>query len=350
MIEIGLKSYTPIAVFLLLIVLSFFIVKPFLLAIFLGAIFAYSFYPLYKWGKKKLGNDSLRAFLICLIVLILIIIPAIFFVKTLIQESYTIYVLGKQKISIGLFKQCNNYFCNLLKELSENPQVKYQFEESLKLITNSIIRKGSDILVSIPKILLNLFVMFFTMFYFLKDGAVFVRKVGSYLSMQKKKYVIVMRRLKEIVHAIVYGYALIALMQGALGALGFFVFGVSSPLFWGMLMAFLALVPYLGTGLVWGPAAIIIFLDGIFQDSNVLIYKGIGLFFYGLIFIGGIDNLVRPKIIGAKAKIHPALILLGIFGGIFFMGPIGVIAGPLIFSLTAMVIETYLSNKKEIKI
>jgi predicted PurR-regulated permease PerM len=332
---------------LLLIVFSFFIVKPFLLAIFLGAIFAYSFYPLYKWGKKRVGNDTLRAFLICSIILILIVIPAIFFVKTLIQESYSLYILGKQKISIGLFKQCNNYFCNMLKDLSENPQIRYHFEASLKLITNSIIKKGSDILVSIPKVLLNLFIMFFTLFYFLKDGAVFVKKIGSYLSMQKKKYAIVMGRLEEIVHAIVYGYASISLIQGGLGALGFFIFGVSSPLFWGMLMAFLSLVPYLGTGLVWGPAAIIMFLDGIFQDSNILMYKGIGLFFYGLIFVGGIDNLIRPKIIGAKAKIHPALIMIGIFGGIFLMGPIGVIAGPLILSLTAMIIETYLASRKD---
>ena len=135
-------------------------------------------------------------------------------------------------------------------------------------------------------------------------------------------------------------------MQGALGAIGFLIFGISSPLFWGMMMAFLALIPYLGTGFIWGPAAIIIFLEGVFQDSNILMYKGVALFLYGLFIVGGLDNLIRPKFIGAKAKIHPALIMIGIFGGIFLVGPIGVIIGPLVLSLTAIFIEEYLSSRK----
>jgi len=331
--------------FVLLVVLSFLIVKPFLLAIFLGALLAYIFYPLYKWAKKRLKNKTLTALLICLMILILIIIPSVFFVKTMVQESYALYVLGKQKLSAGLFEGCDNYFCNLIGELSENPEVKYQFQESLKLVTNWVIKKGSDILVSIPNILLSLFVMFFTLFYFLRDGDIFVRKIGGFLSVHKKKYTEIMGRFKIVVHAIVYGYLIIALIQGALGAIGFFLFGVSSPLFWGMVMAFLALIPYLGTGLVWGPAAAIIFLEGAFQNSNILMYKGIALFFYGLLVVGGLDNLIRPKIIGAKAKVHPTLIMIGIFGGVFLIGPVGVIAGPLVLSLTAIIIEAYLGNK-----
>jgi predicted PurR-regulated permease PerM len=247
---------------------------------------------------------------------------------------------------MGLFENCNNYFCNLIKGLSEDPQTKYHFQESLKLITNWVIKKASDFLVSIPGILLNLFVMFFTLFYFLKDGPIFLRKVSNYLSMQKKKYAEIVKRLKEVTHAIIYGNMLVALIQGVLGAIGFLVFGISSPLFWGMAMAFLALIPYLGTGLIWGPAALIIFLDGIFQNSNLLVYKGVGLFFYGLIIVGGIDNLIKPRLIGAKAKVHPALIMIGILGGIFLMGPIGIVAGPLILSLTAIIIEIYLADRK----
>ncbi|MBR9683535.1 AI-2E family transporter [Candidatus Woesearchaeota archaeon] len=327
-----------------MLVLSFYIVQPFLLAIFLGAILAYTFYPFYGWGIKKLKSKNLMALIICLIVLILIIIPAIFFVKTLIQESYSLYILGKQKLALGLFDNCSNSLCNLIRDLSENPQINSRFQESLQIVTNWVIQKGSNFLVSIPQILLNSFVMFFTLFYFLRDGDIFVRKINVYLSMQKKKYSAMIKRLKEIIHAIVYGYVLIALMQGALGALGFFIFGVSSPLFWGMTMALLALIPYLGTGFVWAPAAIIIFLDGMFQNSNILIYKGVGLFLYGLLIVGSLDNLIRPKLIGDRAKIHPALIMLGILGGLFFMGPIGVIAGPLILSLTVIIVETYLTK------
>lgn len=319
--------------------------KPFLVSIFLGGLLAYIFLPVYKKISKKL-NKTFVALLICLIIIILIVLPSAFFVKTLVNESYSLYVTGKQKLNNGLFEECSGYFCNLIKNIGENPQVQYQFQEILKTVTNTVIKKGSDILVSIPQLLLNLFIMFFVLFYFLKEGEVFVKKISNYLSMQKKKYGKIISRLKEIIKAIIYGYLLIALMQGALGALGFFLFGISSPLFWGMIMAFLALIPYLGTGIIWGPAAIFLFLDGIFQNSNILIYKGIGLFLYGLIIVGSLDNFLKPKIISDKAKIHPAIIMLGIFGGIFLLGPIGVIAGPLVLSLTAIVIEEYLSTKK----
>lgn len=332
--------------FAVLIVLSFLIIRPFLLAIFLGGLLAYVAYPLFKLVRRRIKNRGWAAMLVCLVIFILIIIPAIFFVKSLVQESYALYVLGKQKFSVGLFSDCSNTFCSQLKELSENPEVKYYFQEGLKGLTNWVIRKGSDLLIGIPTILLNLFVVFFTLFYFLKDGKRFFRKVSSYLSMQKKRYMRIVGRLEEITYALVFGYILIALVQGALGAIGFFIFGVSSPLFWGVVMAFLALMPYLGTGLVWGPAGVIIVLEGIFQDSNFLIYKGIGLLAYGLLVISSIDNLIKPKLIGDRAKVHPSLILIGILGGIFLLGPIGVIAGPLILSLTAIVVEEYLPNKE----
>lgn len=347
MIKIEVKSYAPIVLFVILLVLSFLIIKPFLSAVFLGALLAYILYPLYNRGRKKIRNETLTALLICLIVIILILIPSFFFVKTLTKEAYSLYVLGKQKLSVGLFEDCTNSFCNLVKELSKEPQVGYHFQEILKSATNWVIKKGSEFLVSIPSLLLNLFVVFFSLFYFLREGGVFVRKAGLYLSMKEKRYKEIMERLKEIVHAIIYGYVLVALMQGILGAIGFFLFGISSPLFWGVIMFFLALIPYLGTGIVWIPAAAIIFLNGIFQNSDILIYKGIGLFIYGVIIVGGLDNLIRPKIVGRKARIHPALILVGVLGGIFLMGPIGMIAGPLILGLTIMVIEEHLNKKRE---
>lgn len=351
MSKIEYRNYLPTALFVLLLVVSFLIIKPFLLAIFLGALLAYIFYPLYRWGGEKIRNKTVMALLVCLLVLVLIIVPAIFFMKTLVQESYALYMLGKQKLSTGFFEGCTNSFCNLVKELREDPEVRYQFQEGLKAVTNWVIKKGSDFLVSIPDILLNLFVMSFTLFYFLSDGKALVRKAGVYLGrrMERKKFEEIMERLKGVVRAVVYGYVLVALMQGALGALGFYLFGVSSPLFWGIMMAFLALIPYLGTGVVWIPASAMILLNGIFQDSNWLVYKGIGLFLYGFLFVGSLDNFIKPKIIGEKAKIHPALILLGIFGGVFLMGPVGVIAGPLALSLTAIVVEEYLGERKEKK-
>jgi len=340
------KPYVPAVVLGVLVVLSFLVIRPFILAVFLGAILAYVFYPIYRWGAEKLKiNKTVVAFLICLIIFIIVIIPSFFFVKTLIKESYSLYIIGKQRFSIGIFESCTNSFCNSIKELSKDPTVSFYFQEGLKGATNWVIKKSSDFLISLPNILLNLFIVFFTLFYFLKDGGIFVQKISGYLSMQKTKYQQVVKRMKEVVYAVVYGYLFVALIQGALGAIGFLLFGVSSPLFWGIVMAFLALIPYLGTGIIWGPAALYLILDGVFQDSNWLIYKGIGLLIYGFLIVSSMDNFIKPKIIGTKAKVHPALILLGIFGGIIVLGPIGILAGPLVLSLTSILFEEYLSKR-----
>jgi len=161
----------------------------------------------------------------------------------LIKESYTFYLLAKQKLARGIFADCEQVVCPL-KEFVEIPQVNYQIQEMLKSITKWMVQKGSDLLLALPRLVLNLFVVFFTMFYFLRDGEQFIRRFSKYLSVKKKRYALIMHRLKDIVHAVVYGYLVVAFLQGALGALGFFLFGIPSPLFWGAIMGFLAFLTH----------------------------------------------------------------------------------------------------------
>jgi predicted PurR-regulated permease PerM len=344
-IPLKYREYVPLALFALLIVFSFFIIKPFLLAIFFGALLAYVFSPVYRFLLRKLKNQTFTALLICIVVLILILVPSFFFTQALVKESYTLFILLKQKLAVGLFVGCENSLCSALGDFGNDPTIQFQLQEGIKSITNWIVQKGSNILVSLPQIALNLFVLLFTMFYFLKDGKSLVQGLSQFLNIEEeKKYLQIMKRLREIFHGVVYGYLVVALMQGALGALGFFIFGVSSPLFWGLVMALLALIPFLGTGFVWVPATLIFLFDGLFTNSPNLLLRGIGLFFYGLIFVSSLDNIVRPKLIGQKAKIHPAIIMLGIFGGLLLFGPLGVIVGPLVLSLAVVFTDIYLKK------
>ena len=335
------KEYVPLVIFSLLLIISFLIIKPFFVPLLVGLLLGYVFYSLYLKLGKKFNNKTLLALLLCVFVFLIILIPGIFFIKSLIQESYSLFILAKQKLSTGLFENCSNSFCQSLKNFGQDPAINNHIEQVIKTITNWIVQKGSTFLVAVPKIILNLFIILFIMYYSLKDGNQLVEKVGRILSMKQKKYQFVIKRFKEITHGIVYGYLMIALIQGFLGGVGFFLFGVPSPLFWGVMMGLMALIPFLGTGIIWMPAALIILLSGIFQDSAGLIGKGIGLFLYGLLIVSSVDNILRPKLMSEKAKIHPAILLLGIFGGTILFGPIGVIFGPLIFSLTVVLINSY---------
>ena len=328
----------------MLLILSFFIIQPFLKVILLAALLAYILFPFYKKLSLKL-NKTVTASLICLAVFLILIIPSIFFIKTLIQEAYMIFIVIKQRLAIGFFSGCEHNLCDSFKTLFQNPEINYQIQNLSKSFTNWIIQKGSDVLVNIPNTIVNLFIMFFALFYFLKDGEIFSKKVHQYVSIKKKKYSILLKRLEEIVHGVVFGYFIVALIQGALGTLGFFIFGVPSPIFWGLMMALLALIPFLGTGIIWVPASLFLFIDGLIGDSNWLIFKGVALFIYGFIFVSTSDNILKPKLMGDKAKVHPAIVILGIFGGLLLFGPLGVIFGPLILSLVVVIANNYLLEK-----
>ena len=90
------------------------------------------------------------------------------------------------------------------------------------------------------------------------------------------------------------------------------MFGIPSTVFLGVVISFFALIPAIGTGVIWVPASLFLLLDGIFQGSDAGILKGIGLFVYCFIFVGSVDNILRPKLMGDKAKVHTAIIMLGI--------------------------------------
>ncbi len=327
-----------------MLILSFFIIQPFLKVILLAALLAYILFPFYKKLSLKL-NKTVTAFLICLAVFLILIIPSIFFIKTLIQETYMIFIVIKQRLATGILSGCEHNLCETFKTLFQNPEVNYQIQNLSKSFTNWIVQKGSEVLVNIPNTIINLFIMFFALFYFLKDGEKFIKQIHHYVSIKKKKSLILVKRLEEIVHGVVFGYFIVALIQGALGTLGFFIFGISSPIFWGLMMALLALIPFLGTGIIWVPASLFLFLEGLIGDSNLLIFKGVALFVYGLIFVSTSDNILKPKLMGDKAKVHPAIVLLGIFGGLLFFGPLGVIFGPLILSLVVVIANNYLVEK-----
>lgn len=332
--------------FVLLVVLSLLILRSLLLAIFMGALLAYAFHPFYKMVLKKVRKPTISSFLVCFLVLLIVVVPVGFLIKLLIQQSSFIYTAFREKLAIGLFAQCNSDLCTMISDFSQSEFVSSHLKEIVAATTNTLIEKGSAFLVNLPRLMVNLFVVFFTLFYFLKDGEMLLQKLHSYFQIHQKNYAFILKRIHEILHGIVYGYLLIAIIQGVLGALGFYLFGIPSPLFWGVIMGFFALIPAIGTGVIWVPASLILLLDGVFQDSSYLIVKGIGLFVYSFIFVGSIDNVLRPKLIGEKAKVHTAIVMLGIFGGLFFIGPLGVILGPLILSLTTEVMKIYLLEHK----
>ncbi len=341
-----IKKHFLLILGIILLVLSILIVRPFITAIVIGAFLAYMFYPINQWLNKRLKKHSLSAIFTLLLILLVLIVPAIFIARSFVGEAIFIYQQGEYLLSTGL-SNCNSGTCLTVKDFLSGPLVSGYIKNALSTISSWLINQVSSFAFSLPKIFINLFVLSFVVFYLLRDGGEAVNKIKDWLKIKEHQREAIFNRVSEVTHGVVYGYLLTALVQGFMGGLGFAIFGLHSPIFWGFTMAVLAAIPYVGTGIVWVPASAMIIIQGISLGEPGLIWKGIGLFVYCLIFVGLIDNLIRPWIIGSKAKIHPALVLIGVIGGLFSFGIIGVLLGPLILELTSLVVSIYFHDEEE---
>lgn len=328
-----------ITLFVITIILALLLIKPYLTAILTSLVLAYIFYPAYEWLNGKLKRKNLSAFIISIIIILLITIPLSFILYEISKEANVGYIILKQKIVRGtLFDlPCTEgLFCtttNKLKELTAEPEVRYYLQDSLQKAATYVAEGAFNFIFSIPRRLLGIFLTFFITFFLLRDGEEVLKKLESATPLEKKQRDRIFKQLHEVTRAITYGFFVVAIIEGILGAITFKLFGVSSPIIWGVVIGILALIPFIGAAIIWIPAVII----QLFHNNPG---AAIGITIGGLI-ISSIDTFIKPKIIGKKAAVHPILIILGFLGGIKLLGFIGIIIGPLILALLVTFIKMY---------
>jgi len=348
MIKSKYATYIFVLSLIALFALSFLIIKPFLISIITSVIASYVFYPVFAKINGKIKRPRLSSIITISLIVLIIILPLFFAFNILVKEARVNYVMLKQKILSAdlLIDGCNeqSLICSLshsTQKILSDPKTKYYLDNTAQKITNFILDSAYNILFSIPILLINFFIMIFIMFYLFKDGAHMIKFIERISPLKKPHNQKILNQINDVSHAVIYGYIIVALVQGTLGAIGFVVLGVSAPLLLGILMAFFALIPFVGTPIVWLPVALFQILNGYTQHNNVLVIKGIILIIYGFFIISTIDNILKPKIIGDKAKIHPILVLLGVLGGLNIFGFIGIIVGPVVLAILLAFIRIY---------
>lgn len=342
---------------LVILLLAFYITKPFLAALFTGAIIAYLSHPLYKKALGYIRNKNLASLAVAVFIVLLLTIPSIVVLGLVSKEAYSTYTtLSKQNLGTNFVKivcKDENWLsCRAISSfISSLPEkdLDYYLKVTIEKITGFIIENASKFLVSIPSILLNFFVMVFVIYYLLKDGEIVTKRIKNILPLKEPHKQHVLDKFHEVVTAVFYGNISIAVLQGILGGIGFFILGVGSPILWGFVMALFALIPYFGTAIIWLPAALNLIFMGYLQNDSSFTMRGIILIAYGLFVISAIDNILKPKLIGTKAKVHPILVLLGVLGGLNLFGFIGLILGPVMLALLMTLVDIYEEEKAELE-
>lgn len=325
-----------------LLILTAIIFLPLLNTLLLAMVFAYIFYPAYVFFVKKTKNRRVAASLILLFVIILIGVSSFIVANSVVKEGYSLYITAKQVIATGITpdKSCaeiSTPFCKLADQMTEiikNPQVKYYLENTVGKVSGFVVDKSSGLIIDLPNIIVQLFVMLFVIFYLLLDGTALLDKVKSSVPLKAHHIDNVIKEFNAFTNATIYGHLVTACVQGVIGGLIFFALGLQAPIIAGLAMAFFGFLPFIGTPIIWAPAALSLMMSGEMS-------KGVLLLLLGIFVISTVDNLLRPYVVGTKTSLHPAAVLIGVIGGLFSMGLIGIIAGPLIISLLMSFIETY---------
>ncbi len=329
------SKYFFLAMMIILVGLGIWLVWPFVTALLGSLVLAYIFYPVYERLLLIIKNKNITAFIISALIIILLIFPFIFVANAILTESTQFFhKIGDINTIVDTIEKEH------ISKYITNVDVSAYVKDMLSKLTIKVMQGTEKFILGLPEKLLSFFVMLFTMFFLFRDGRKWTDIVKQELPLKERYKKHLSKRFNDTIYATLYGIIVTAFIQGAVGALGFYLFKVGSPILWGIVMVVLAMLPFLGAAFIWLPASVIKIASG--DPAN-----GVGLLLYGIFIISTIDNLIRPSIIGARGRIHPVLVLLGVLGGLQLFGLIGLIIGPLALALLVVFVELYLSEKYE---
>lgn len=321
-------------------------IRQFLIALVLAAIFAGLLYPFYKKTLLYLKDKSVLAASTVLVVTIL----AVGLPLTALTGMVTSEAIQFSEKTTPIVKEILDEKFSLKEQLPSWIPLQDKFgsinETLLKKASDATSAVGSWLVSSLSSatkgtagFLMSLFIMLYAMFYFLINGQKLLDAFSSLVPLSKDDYEELMGRGLMVTKASLKGIVIIGLIQGLLVSLSFWVIGLNGPVFWGTVVFLLSAIPGLGAPIVWVPAVIYLLITG-------SIGWAIALTIWGIVVVGLVDNLLRPWIVGNDAKLPDLVILVSILGGIVTFGPVGIIIGPVIAAILDTVLNIYKKSFK----
>ena len=326
------EKYFLFALLIIILALTLAILFPFLTVFILAASFAVVINPLYLWIKRHITkNNSGIASLITIIMFLVVLCVPLFFMGSVIfnqaQNAYeSVIVSGNTDLFIQKIDTSIN---NILPD-----GFTFDTYDKIASFTSLLANNIGSFFTYTFNTLIMLIIMFFTMFYILKDGTSWKESFTKILPLSEKNIHEILSDLKNAVNRVVKGSFFIAIVQGILAWLGFWVFGVPNPALWGVVAGITSLIPNFGTSIVAVPAILFLYFTG-------LPLHALGLLIWSVLLVGMIDNILSPYIISQNTEIPPILTLFAILGGISLMGPVGLLIGPLTLSLLYSLVAIY---------
>lgn len=328
-------NYKFFLIFLVILCLAtiFILFRPFLVEIIIATVLVSVCYPWYEKLTKILWNKKyLASFIMCLLILLIVIIPI---------SNLIVYAGKKASLAYGGINEMLNKADSIQYGFLEKINIDNSAKDLIKNLIIDTAGKVKDWLLSGATIIvkettsfiISLIFIILTMFFFFVDGRKMANKLILWSPLPNKYDIEIIKKFREVSRTTLISVFVTALIQGLLGGLGFLIVGWPF-IFVFIIMAFLSLIPYIGSSIFYIPASVYLIFSG-------QIWQGIVLLFWCLIVVSNADELIRAYIIRGKAEVNPIFIIFSILGGIYFFSFWGVIIGPLIIALVASVFHIY---------
>jgi predicted PurR-regulated permease PerM len=315
------------------IYLCYWMAAPFFPALAWALALAVLFAPLNRWLERKFNGRSMAAVVCVIAAAVIVVVPALFVADRIAGEA------GKGAATVTALVKSGEWRSGIeghpriesivvwIDEEFDLPGLMQSAAAWLTSTATGFVRMSVLHLV-------GMILTFYLLFYFLRDRSIALASLRSLSPLSTADMNRLFVDVFETVHATVYGTFVVAAVQGVLGGLMFWWLGLPAPLLWGLVMGLLAVVPVLGAFIIWIPAALFLFATG--SEGKALV-----LALWGTIVVGGIDNVLYPLLVGNSLKMHTIIAFVSIVGGMIFFGAAGLILGPIVFTVTRVLLQIW---------
>jgi len=325
-----------------LLVLAFFILRPFLVPLALAAVFATVLYPVYLITLRRIiKSPNLAALGVALFGLLIISIPLAFVGTRIVHEAQDFYRVMTSETGSLYINNAVEYayeWSGNIMGRSDAPMITTELNAYVGKAVSWLVQNLGGAFSSVAALVADLLIFCMARLFLLRDGESLKRAVVRLSPLKDIDDELVFSRLRRAVNSVVRGSLLVAVVQGLLTGTGFTLFGISNGVLWGTVAMISALIPGVGTSLVIIPGVLYLFAFGHTASA-------IGLLLWGIVAVGLIDNFLGPKLMGSGMQLHPLFILLFVIGGIGMFGPAGIFLGPLCLSLLFAFLSIYADTR-----
>jgi predicted PurR-regulated permease PerM len=343
--EKGFISKFFLLILLGFVILLFYLFWAYISAIVLAFLIASAFYPIYSKVKNLFRwKEKTASIVMSLFILLILIIPVGGFIGTLSNEAFDFYArtrssVSLQKIQTGLLG--DSVWAQRIRKAGEIANIELSPERIGDLATQIgknvglfLSRQLSSIASNLLSFLIHFFLMMLIIYYIFKDGERLKKYLLELIPFPAEQQEQVMNKFREMGRAVIFGNGLSGIIQGVLGGLGFFLFGLGGPFLWGTVIGFMAFLPIIGASVIFIPATLILLIQG-------KISTAFGYLLYNVFYSSIIEYVIKPRLIGKGMHMNPILVFIGILGGLKLFGILGIIYGPLIMTIFFTLAEIY---------